>query len=130
MLGFLKPSQSKRQTPQLLRRDLKTIALFIQIYCDGKHQRERVQRTVALKTHDVPAIVGRPIRLCRDCEKLLTHAFVMRTRCPLDPKPMCKHCPEHCYVPQYRAQMRAVMRYAGTRLVLRGRLDYLFHLFF
>jgi len=41
---------------------------------------------------------------------------------------MCKHCPEHCYAPRYRAQIREVMRYSGPRLVLRGRLDYLWHL--
>ena len=53
-----------------------------------------------------------------------------RSRCPLDPKPACKHCPVHCYHPTYRQNIREVMRYSGRRLVLSGRLDMLYHLLF
>jgi len=112
-----------------LRRDLKVLATFIRIWCDGHHA-PAPREVVRLKTHDVTAIYGRPLELCTACRKLLTHAFVKRTACPLDPKPMCKKCPQHCYGPPYRAQIREVMRYAGRKLVLRGRLDYLLHLLF
>src|SRR5437764_11185001 len=112
-----------------LRRDLKTLALFISIYCRYRHTAAPKEAT-ALKTHDVQAIAGCPIILCQDCRKLLTHAFVKRSHCPFDPKPMCKHCPVHCYHPDYRAQIREVMKYAGKRLLVSGRLDYLFHLLF
>jgi hypothetical protein len=46
----------------------------------------------------------------------------------MNPKPMCKHCPSHCYAPMYRAQIRRVMKYAGIKLLMRGRVDYLLHL--
>jgi len=110
-------------------RDLKTLALFISIYCRYKHP-EAEKSPVQLKTHDVQTIAGRPVNLCMSCRKLLAHAFVKRSRCPMDPKPACKHCPSHCYHPTYRAQIREVMRYSGKRLLLSGRLDYLFHLLF
>jgi hypothetical protein len=112
-----------------LRKDLKVLATFMRIYCDGEH-RDQPRAPVTLKMHDVAAVYGRPVVLCASCRKLLQHAFVKRAACPLDPKPMCKHCPSHCYAPNYRAQVREVMRVAGKRLVWSGRLDYLWHLLF
>jgi hypothetical protein len=112
-----------------LRKDLKTLALFIDLYCRCRHTTS--DRTPAdLKVYDVPAIAGRPIVLCEQCRKLLTHAFIKRAHCPMEPKPACKHCPNHCYHPTYRAQIREVMRYSGKKMLLAGRLDYLFHLLF
>jgi hypothetical protein len=112
-----------------LMRDLKTLALFIDLYCRHKHA--DAERTRAdLRTHDVAAIAGKTIVLCPECTKLLAHAFVKRTHCPMDPKPMCKHCPNHCYHPTYRQQIREVMKFSGRKMVFGGRLDYLFHLLF
>jgi Nitrous oxide-stimulated promoter len=112
-----------------LRKDLKTLAMFIHIYCRYKH-RDAPKTTATLKTHDVTAIAGREIHVCPDCARLLAHAFTKRTHCPMDPKPACKHCPNHCYHPAYRAQIRQVMHFSGKKLLLSGRLDYLFHLLF
>ena len=116
-------------TENNVERDLKTIALFIQLYCKCKHTDDQKQ-IVLLKTHDVKAIAKREIVLCEACHKLLAHAFVKRSHCPMEPKPACKHCPNHCYHPTYRAQIREVMKYSGKALLFRGRLDYLFHLLF
>jgi len=116
-------------TKDEINRDLKTIALFIQLYCKCRHAHAEKAK-VELKTHDVNAIARREIVLCEECRKLLAHAFVKRSHCPMHPKPMCKHCPSHCYHPPYRAQIREVMKYSGKALLLRGRLDYLFHLLF
>jgi len=85
---------------------------------------------VSLKDHDVEALTGRPVALCDECTRLILHAFVKRTHCPLSPKPACRHCPDHCYHPTYRRAIQEVMRYSGRKLVLSGRLDYLFHLLF
>ena len=112
-----------------LEKDLRTLALFIELYCRSKH-RDRVHSRVTLKTHDVETIARGPLHLCDDCQKLLAHSFVMRTRCPLNPKPSCKKCPDHCYAPHYRTRIREVMRYSGRRLVLGGRLDYLWKALF
>jgi hypothetical protein len=74
--------------------------------------------------------MGRPVVLCPDCTKLLAHAFYKRSVCPMDPKPECKHCPQHCYQADYRLRIREVMRYAGWRMISRGRIDLLWHMFF
>lgn len=112
-----------------LRRDLRTLASFIVLYCHHRHK-DALKGPVRLKTHDVERIAGRPVRICDDCARLLAHAFTKRTHCPMSPKPACKHCPNHCYHPTYRRQIREVMRVAGKRMVLTGRLDYLIHLIF
>jgi hypothetical protein len=111
-----------------LRRDLRTLAKFIGVYCRHRHG-DRGKQVTRLRTHDVAAIAGGPLLLCDECRKLLVHAFVKRTHCPMDPKPACKDCPEHCYHPKYRRQIREVMKYSGRRLVLSGRLHYLLHLY-
>ena len=99
-----------------LRRDLKTLAQFVRVYCHKKHP-DADKAAARLKTHDVEAIAGRPVELCAGCRKLLTHAFVKRSNCPMEPKPACKHCPEHCYHPTYRRQIREVMKYSGRKIL-------------
>jgi len=112
-----------------LRRDLKTLARFVELACSDRHA-DSPRAEVTFQTHDVGAIAGRPIALCNKCRKLLAHAFVKRSMCPMNPKPACKQCPRHCYHPVYRREIREVMKYSGRRLLLRGRIDYLVHLFF
>src|SRR5215207_6737576 len=115
-----------RESKEMLK-DLKTLALFIDLYCRYKHA-DLPRTQASLRTHDVKAIAGKTIVLCPECTKLLAHAFVKRSHCPMHPKPMCKHCPNHCYHPSYRAQIREVMKFSGKKLLFAGRLDYLFHL--
>ncbi|MBK9127147.1 MAG: nitrous oxide-stimulated promoter family protein [Phycisphaerales bacterium] len=110
-----------------LRHDLRVLVTFIRIYCDDHHAdgpRAPVPRPIWRLTGSERT----PIALCADCTRLLGHACAKRRACPLDPKPACKHCPEHCFLPSYREQIRRVMRHSGRRLVLSGRLDYLWHL--
>lgn len=108
-------------------RDVAILVRFIGIYCDGKHG-EQIRRPVHLKFCDLEVLLGRSPVLCDACAKLLAHAIVKRSRCPHDPKPACKHCPQHCYQPAYRQYIREVMRYSGWRMVTRGRVDLLRHL--
>lgn len=112
-----------------MERELRTLGRFIWLYCRDCHA-ERPKAEVVLKTHDIRAICRRKMDLCPSCAKLLAHAFVKRSHCPMDPKPMCKKCPNHCYAPRYRQEIRAVMRHSGRKMIMRGRIDYLFHLFF
>ncbi len=59
-------------------------------------------------------------RACPACEALLEYARQRRERCPHGEtdKPFCLNCPIHCDKPEMRQQMRAVMRYAGPRMLL------------
>lgn len=100
-------------------RDLRTLVRFVEHYCAAKHG-DRERRCAEIRSHDVAALCGAAPRLCADCAKLLTHALVKRTHCPMDPKPACRLCPKHCYASRYREEIRRVMRYVGPRALLLG----------
>jgi hypothetical protein len=121
------------QNPALTRRerkDLKVLALFTSVYCGAHHadqgERDRFEP-------DEPELQGLGLerrRLCADCREFLSYALTRRLRCPLDPKPVCKHCHVHCYRPGHRERVREVMRFSGKHLIRRGRIDLLWHYFF
>jgi len=112
-----------------LRCDVQTLANFVGLYCRRKHPDSEVFR-VSMKSLDIEAIIGGPLRLCASCEMLLKHALVKRMTCPLEPKPACKHCPQHCYHPAYRRRIRKVMRFSGIRFAVLEKLEYLSRLLF
>ncbi len=56
--------------------------------------------------------------LCEECSALLDYARARLARCPYEEdKPTCATCSTHCYKPAMREQVRAVMRYAGPRML-------------
>lgn len=72
---------------------------------------------------------GTTVGLCADCDALLAYARARLERCPYqERKPTCAKCPIHCYKPAMREQMRAVMRYAGPRMLLQHPLMAILHL--
>ena len=109
------------------RKDLKVLARFTAVYCRAHHAGPRAAVSVA---------AGEPRRLplrsdpvCPECSGFLAYAFERRLRCPLEEKPACKHCPVHCYKPGHREKVREIMRFSGRHLIVRGRLDLLWHYF-
>ena len=79
-------------------RELKTIAAMIRMYCQAHHQ------------------VSEPP--CAECGQLLDYARRRLERCPFgDAKPTCNKCLVHCYSAEKREQVRAVMRWAGPRML-------------
>jgi len=111
-------------------KELKVLAGFVNIFCRENHadrpRREFPLRDAALER----ALRGRKPVLCPDCRKLLDHGIAKLLLCPYDPKPMCKKCTTHCYAPDYRERIRAVMRFSGLYLVKHGRLDLIVHYYF
>ena len=92
-----------------MRREEKTVAAMVRIYCRDHH--------------------AAPDGLCDDCRALLAYAHERLRRCPYqERKSTCAKCPIHCYKPAMREQMRAVMRYAGPRMLLRHPLLAVLHL--
>lgn len=107
-------------TPQQTA-DIKLLTAFITEWCHG--HRHTPTQTVANPTPHRP-----PLELCSDCMEFLHYAVNRRLLCPLEEnKPSCKHCPIHCYAPQKRELIKQIMAWSGRRLILRGRLDYLWH---
>lgn len=58
--------------------------------------------------------------LCPECIELRQYVVARLERCPFgDEKPPCDRCPIHCYKVDRREQIKAVMRYAGPRMLFR-----------
>jgi hypothetical protein len=81
-----------------LAREWQTNAAMIHCYCRGHHATGKT--------------------LCSECRELLDYAGVRLDRCRFSSdKPVCVKCPVHCYQRARREQIRAVMRFAGPRML-------------
>lgn len=108
------------------KKDLRVLIKFILVFCQARH---REQADVPLPA-ELAGMFRKGVALCPDCRALLEHALLKRRNCPLDPKPSCKNCHIHCYSKDYRAKIREIMAFSGRKMIMRGRLDYLWHYFF
>jgi len=89
-------------------RETETIQLMIELYCKNHHSRAAI---------------------CEDCKKLADYAAQRIEKCPFGvDKPTCSDCTVHCFKPEMRRQIIAVMRYAGPRMTWRHPLLALKHL--
>ena len=101
------PTASARRAGKRLAREWKTLAAMVQIYCRAHH--------------------GGGV--CPDCQGLLDYARLRLDRCRFGPeKPTCARCPVHCYQRNRRDQVKAVMRFAGPRMLWEHPLLSLWHL--
>lgn len=83
-----------------LTRELKTIYAMLKIWCRDRH--------------------GMRGALCVECQEFMTYATRRLAGCPYGAdKPTCSNCRIHCYGPREREHVRAVMRYAGPRMIWR-----------
>ncbi len=97
-----------QKPPPRLTREKQTIASMIDLYCRGQHNPQA--------------------GLCTECTAIRDYAFCRLDRCPFgSEKPACAKCPIHCYKPEMRAKVKAVMRYAGPRMILRHPVLSLLH---
>ena len=106
------------------KKDIRLLGTFIEVYCAAKH------RSAVRSAVDLPSGSG-TLLFCPECTTFFEYTIFKRLRCPLEAeKPSCKHCRIHCYDKPRREKVREIMSYAGRRLMMRGRLDYLWHYFF
>lgn len=106
-----------------MRKDIKLLGRFTEVWCAGYDHPQR-------RCFELPDELGK-VRLCDECIEFMQYAIVKRFKCPLEAeKPSCKHCRIHCYATEQRAKVRQIMAWSGRRMLLRGRLDYLYHYFF
>jgi len=88
------------ETPRL-RREYRTMHCMVEIYCADHHA-----------TSDAGP--------CAECREFLDYAGRRLEKCPYgERKPTCARCPIHCYKRAQREQAKAIMRYAGPRMVRR-----------
>lgn len=106
------------------KKDIKLLGKFVEVYCTGKHS------DVESVSVTLPDGLGDRV-LCPECAKFLEYAILKRIKCPLeDEKPSCKHCRIHCYDTAHREKVRKIMSYTGRKLMMKGRVDYIWHYFF
>lgn len=94
----------------------------------GRMARERrtIDAMIALYCRDHNGGTG---SLCPDCLELMEYAHARLSKCPFQAsKPTCAKCPIHCYRPAMRERVRAVMRYAGPRMLYRHPILALWHM--
>ena len=88
-----------KDVQQKREREKAVVGLMIEIYCRGSHGTKKGQ-------------------LCPDCAALRDYAWLRSDKCPfMESKTFCSNCRVHCYRPAQREQIRAVMRYAGPRMI-------------
>jgi RNase P subunit RPR2 len=109
-------------------KDLKVLLQFTAVYCANRHTSDRA--VVITEEPDLQSLPLHKYPVCEECSDFLLYAFERRLRCPLEEKPICKHCTVHCYKPGHRDKVREIMRFSGQYLIKRGRLDLLWHYFF
>jgi hypothetical protein len=92
-----------------VKREKRTVEAMIRMYCTDQQ--------------------GARDHLCQDCQALLTYSLERLERCPFqEGKTTCAKCPVHCYRPAMRERIRAVMRYAGPRMLVRHPILAVHHL--
>lgn len=89
----MKDVQTKRE------REKRMVSEMIALYCRKRH--------AAPKGH-----------LCPECAALTEYARQRSDRCPfMETKSFCANCKAHCYRPDMREKIRAVMRFSGPRMI-------------
>lgn len=79
-------------------KEKEVVSWMIQIYCRKKH--------------------GMKTGLCQDCATLAAYACARSEQCPfMNEKTFCSNCRVHCYKPEMRKKIRAVMRFSGPRML-------------
>jgi len=97
----------------IIEREKDCISKMVRIYCRGNHG------TPKESSGD----------LCNDCRELLDYALVRVSKCKFGvEKTVCARCPVHCYKPGMREKVKAVMRYAGPRMLLRHPVHAIWHM--
>jgi hypothetical protein len=108
----------------LQKKDIKLLGKFIEVYCNGRHG------TIERTPFSLPDSLGNRL-LCTECTTFMQYATRRRINCPLEAeKPTCKHCRTHCYAKPQLEKVKEIMAYSGKKLMMRGRLDYIWHYFF
>lgn len=94
---------------QKREREKEMVGQMIALYCRKKH--------------------GTRGALCPDCQALADYARLRSDKCPfMQTKTFCSNCKVHCYRPDMREKIRAVMRFAGPRMLFVHPVAALRHL--
>lgn len=104
----MKSVESKRE------REKRVVSLMILLYCRKNHK-NRAESKLSWDENKN----AKGYKLCTECASLQEYAMLRSDKCPfMETKSFCSNCKVHCYKPQMREQIRAVMRFSGPRMML------------
>lgn len=107
-----------RKTAKRRAREMTTVSQMVALYCEGNHD-------AGLRT--ATAYCGEAV--CAECKALDEYAQVRTQRCRnMATKTSCDQCENHCYSPEMRERVRAVMRYSGPRMISKHPVAAIRHL--
>ena len=90
-------------------REISTLRKMTEIYCAARHN-------------------SCGSGLCEKCAEYIEYYAVRLEKCPYgEEKPTCANCPIHCSKRSRKKQGRAIMMYAGPRMLLRHPLLLIAH---
>jgi hypothetical protein len=97
-------------------REKRLIPVMIKKYCRGmhklKHKEQKIKRG----------------ELCEECKALTEYALFRLEKCPFKVnKGFCSFCKVHCYKPEYREEIKKVMKYSGPRMIFSHPIFALSH---
>ena len=99
----MKDLSSKREKEKAM------VSEMIALYCRKKHKTKRGQ-------------------LCTQCAELTKYARQRSEKCPfMENKTFCSNCKVHCYKPDMREKIRAVMRFSGPRMIFSHPITAISH---
>ena len=92
-----------------------------------RREKEMVSRMIALYCRKQHHSKG---GLCPECAELVEYARQRSDKCPfMETKTFCSNCRVHCYKPEMREKIRAVMRFSGPRMLFSHPAAAIRHLF-
>ena len=94
---------------------------------ETKREREKiiVSQMIALYCRKNHHTAG----LCPECAALADYARQRSDKCPfMESKTFCSNCTVHCYNPEMRENIRAVMRFSGPRMLFHHPVAAVWHL--
>lgn len=115
---MLRPMEDSPKIAKRRAREVRTISQMVALHCAGKHNEADRTETAAC---------GEAV--CPSCAELDAYAALRTRRCrKMDVKTSCEQCGNHCYKPEMRERIRAVMRYSGPRMLTKHPIAAIRHL--
>ena len=92
-----------KSTADKREREKRMVSEMIALYCRKKHHTKG--------------------GLCPECADLEAYARMRSDKCPfMETKTFCSNCKVHCYRPEMRESIRAVMVFSGPRMIFHHPL--------
>jgi len=104
-------------TYEKFRSEIDTLKNFFELYCHSKHQ-DRVMQEGSYKIPYRGREFLLEVRLCDECNSLLSNSIKHLQECPHEEKPRCRKCPNPCYEKEEWKAVAKIMRFSGMKLGL------------